>query len=78
MNKTLLLSAAFVAMVAAAQAAEPTNSGTSSYLAQAIRVCNGSVDPVERESCKAAARKEGQANRADRSLPTNWAQDRWR
>jgi hypothetical protein len=79
MFRTVLLSAAFVAAIASAQATELTNSGTSSYLAQEIRVCNEQVDPTERANCKVAARNEERPYvRGDAALPLNWAQDHWR
>jgi hypothetical protein len=66
MIKTLILSAVLVASIAAAQAQtkEPTNSGTSSYLAELVRA-------------KAATRQD-RSYQPKATLPANWAQDHWR
>ena len=67
MYKSLILSVMFVASIAAAEssAQEPTNSGTSSYLAQLVR-----TSPKARAEQGAYERKT--------TLPVNWAQDHWR
>ena len=66
MYKALILGAMFVASIAAAEASakEPTNSGTSSYLAELVRSKSATVQ---------GSRYQPKAN-----LPVNWAQDHWR
>jgi hypothetical protein len=66
MYKSLVLGAMFLASIAVAQASaqEPTNSGTSSYLAELVRA--------------KAATKQDNRYQPKTTLPTNWAQDHWR
>ena len=67
MYKSLILSAMFLASIAASEAfaQEPTNSGTSSYVAQLVRTQQATRGYDNRYQPKV-------------TLPTNWAQDHWR